>query len=115
MVAMDLFLDPELTRGATRSLFQQLRDGILSGRFAAGDRLPASRELAAQLGISRHTVNTVYGRLVAEGFAEGRAGGGTVVGQVGRVERRPLRPAAIVPNRVAEREPQTLEASQHAR
>jgi GntR family transcriptional regulator/MocR family aminotransferase len=115
MVAIDLFLDPEMKRGATRSLFQQLRDGILSGRFAAGDRLPASRELAAQLGISRHTVTTVYGRLVAEGFAEGRAGGGTVVGHVARVERRPLRPAAIVPHRVAEREPHTLEAPQRAR
>ena len=42
MVAMDLFLDPEQKRGATRALFQQLRDGILSGRFAAGDRLPPS-------------------------------------------------------------------------
>ena len=77
---MDLFLDPEQKRGATRALFVQLRDGILSGRFAAGDRLPASRELAGQLGVSRHTVTTVYGRLVAEGFLEGRAGGGTAVG-----------------------------------
>ena len=65
MVAMDLFLDPEQKRGATKALFQQLRDGILTGRFAAGDRLPASRDLAAQLSVSRHTVTTVYGRLVA--------------------------------------------------
>src|SRR6188472_416101 len=108
---MDLFIDPEQPRGATHALFDQLRDGIVTGRFAAGDRLPASRELAAQLGISRHTVTTVYGRLVAEGFAEGRAGGGTVVGHVARVERRSLRPAAIVPHRVAEREPRTLEAT----
>ncbi len=115
MVAMDLFLDPEQKRGATKALFQQLRDGILTGRFAAGDRLPASRDLAAQLSVSRHTVTTVYGRLVAEGFAEGRAGGGTVVAQVTRLERRPRRPAAIVPHRVAESEPQTLESSQAAR
>jgi GntR family transcriptional regulator/MocR family aminotransferase len=102
MVAMDLFLDPDQKRGATKALFVQLRDGILHGRFAAGDRLPPSRELASQLGISRHTVTTVYGRLVAEGFAEGRAGGGTVVGQVVRTERRPARPAAIVPKRVVD-------------
>ena len=101
MVAMDLFLDPEQKRGASNALFQQLRDGILSGRFAAGDRLPPSRELAAQLGISRSTVTTVYGRLVAEGFAEGRAGGGTVVGEVTRTQRRLRRPAAIV--RIASR------------
>src|SRR6187200_2851134 len=102
MVAMDLFLDPEQKRGATRSLFQQLRDGILSGRFAAGERLPASRELAEQLGVSRHTVTTVYGRLVAEGFLEGRAGGGTVVAEVARTERRQVRPAAIVPHRMVD-------------
>lgn len=102
MVAIDVFLDPDQKRGATKSLFLQLRDGILTGRFAAGDRLPASRELAGQLGISRHTVTTVYGRLVAEGFAEGRAGGGTVVGHVARTERRPVRPAAIMPKRVVD-------------
>ena len=102
MVAVDVFLDPEQKRGATKALFVQLRDGILNGRFAAGDRLPASRGLAAQLGISRHTVTTVYGRLVAEGFAEGHAGGGTVVGQVAPTQRRPVRPAAIVPHRVVE-------------
>jgi GntR family transcriptional regulator/MocR family aminotransferase len=105
MVAIDLFLDPDQRRGATNALFVQLRDGILTGRFAAGDRLPASRELAGQLGISRHTVTTVYGRLVAEGFAEGRAGGGTIVGQVARPGRRPTRPAAIVPHRVVESDP----------
>src|SRR4051812_26053176 len=102
MVAIDLFLDPDQQCGATKALFLQLRDGILAGRFAAGDRLPPSRELAGQLGISRHTVTTVYGRLVAEGFAEGRAGGGTIVGHVARTGGRPTRPAAIVPHRVVE-------------
>ena len=115
MVAMDLFLDPEQKRGASNALFQQLRDGILSGRFAAGDRLPPSRELAAQLGISRSTVTTVYGRLVAEGFAEGRAGGGTVVGEVTRTQRRLRRPAAIVPHRVAESDPPLNESVRGAR
>src|SRR6478752_3484466 len=96
---MDLFIDPEQTRGATHALFDQLRDGIVTGRFAAGDRLPASRELATQLGISRHTVTTVYGRLVAEGFVEGRAGGGSFVGSVVGQVHRPTRPAAIAPHR----------------
>ena len=114
MVAVDLFLDPEQKRGATRALFTQLRDGILSGRFAAGDRLPATRELAAQLGVSRHTVTTVYGRLVAEGFLEGRAGGGTVVGQVARTEPRPIRPAAIVPYRTLEVDTGMVDSAQAA-
>ena len=95
----DLFLDPDQKRGATRTLFLQLRDGILAGRFTAGDRLPSSRELANQLGISRHTVTTVYGRLAAEGFIEGRAGGGSFVGAVTTARHRPARPAAISPHR----------------
>lgn len=109
---MDLFLDPDLKRGATKALFGQLRDAISSGRLAAGDRLPASRELASQLGISRHTVTTVYGRLVAEGFLEGRAGGGTVVREVARAARRPVRPAAIVPRRVVDVETGLTDSSQ---
>ena len=78
---MDLFVDVNGKRGATRRLFEQLRDGIVSGRLAVGDRLPPSRDLAADLGISRHTVTTVYGRLTAEGYVEGRAGGGSFVGR----------------------------------
>lgn len=101
---MDLFLDTDTERGTTEALFTQLRDGIVAGRFQPGDRLPASRELAGRLGISRHTVTTVYGRLVAEGFLEGRAGGGTYVGEVTRSKSRARRPAAISPRRLVELE-----------
>jgi GntR family transcriptional regulator/MocR family aminotransferase len=101
---MDLFLETDTDRGTTEALFTQLREGILAGRFQPGDRLPASRELAGRLGISRHTVTTVYGRLVAEGFLEGRAGGGTFVGEVTRSGRRARPPAAISPRRLVELE-----------
>jgi len=76
---VDLFLDPIDGRNASRDLFQQLRVAIETGRLAAGDRLPPSREVAEQLGLARSTVTTVYGRLVAEGFVEGRAGAGSFV------------------------------------
>ncbi|MGH9233034.1 MAG: GntR family transcriptional regulator, partial [Acidimicrobiales bacterium] len=76
---MELYIDPALKRGVSKALFDQIRDAVVSGRVAQGDRLPPSREIAGQLGISRHTVTTVYGRLVAEGYLEGRAGGGTFV------------------------------------
>jgi GntR family transcriptional regulator/MocR family aminotransferase len=92
---VDLFLDPAQPRGATRALFEQLRDGILSGRFAAGDRITPSRELAAQLGVSRQTVTTVYARLAAEGFIEGRAGGGSYVAHVGGERQRVAEPAVL--------------------
>lgn len=76
---MDLYLEPGTRRGVANALFDQIRAAVTTGRVAVGDRLPPSRELAAQLGISRQTVTTVYGRLVAEGYLEGRAGGGTFV------------------------------------
>ena len=73
------FLDPSGRRGAARSIYDQIRDAIESGVLGEGDPLPPSRELAAELGVSRHTVTTAYGLLVAEGYLAGRAGGGTAV------------------------------------
>ena len=76
---MDLFLDPEAAKPLAAQLYEQLRGAIAAGRLQPGDQLVPSRQLAGELGVSRHTVTTAYGRLVAEGYAEGRAGGGSVV------------------------------------
>ncbi len=76
---MDVFLDPESGKPLTGQLYEQLRLAITRGRLLPGDQLVPSRQLADELGVSRHTVTTAYGRLVAEGYAEGRAGGGSVV------------------------------------
>jgi GntR family transcriptional regulator/MocR family aminotransferase len=116
---VELYIDPALRRGVSRVLFEQIRDAVVSGRVAQGDRLPPSREIAGQLGISRHTVTTVYGRLVAEGYLEGRAGGGTFVattapaaGSATAQRRRrdgrppsPLRPAGVVTHNARSAEP----------
>lgn len=95
MAPVELFVDTSRPRGRTRALYEQLRDAILSGRVAPGERLPASRDLAHQLGVSRHTVTTVYGRLTAEGFLEGRTGGGTVVSATLAGHAPASRPAAL--------------------
>src|SRR6201996_4207967 len=76
---MDIFLDPQAGEPLSEQLYHQLRRAIASGRLLPGDQLVPSRQLAGELGVSRHTVTTAYGRLVAEGYAEGRAGGGSVV------------------------------------
>lgn len=76
---MDLFLDPRAARPLAGQLYDQLRLAINEGRLLPGDRLTPSRQLAVELGVSRHTVATAYSRLAAEGHAEGRAGGGSVV------------------------------------
>jgi GntR family transcriptional regulator / MocR family aminotransferase len=76
---VDLFLDPAAGKPLAAQLYEELRHAIAGARLQPGDQLVPSRQLAAELGVSRHTVTTAYGRLVAEGYAEGRAGGGSVV------------------------------------
>lgn len=66
-------------QGLSRQLYQWLRQRILDGQLASGTRLPASRELAAALGISRNSVMRALDQLYAEGFTEGRVGDGTYV------------------------------------
>ncbi|WP_085693766.1 MULTISPECIES: PLP-dependent aminotransferase family protein [unclassified Pseudomonas] len=66
-------------QGLSRQLYQALRLRVLDGRLASGMRLPASRDLAAALGISRNSVVRAYDQLYAEGFIEGRVGDGTYV------------------------------------
>jgi GntR family transcriptional regulator/MocR family aminotransferase len=60
-------------------LYQQLRDAILSGRLAPGSRLPSTRDLAADLDVSRNTALDAFNQLVSEGYLEGQVGDGTYV------------------------------------
>ncbi|WP_223443718.1 PLP-dependent aminotransferase family protein [Pseudomonas sp. BF-R-19] len=69
-------------QGLSRQLYQALRTRVLDGRLASGTRLPASRDLAAALAISRNSVVRAYDQLYAEGFIEGRVGDGTYVAQL---------------------------------
>ena len=62
-----------------RWLYSELRDAILTGRLKPGGRLPASRELAGRLGISRGTVLAVFDQLTAEGYIKGVVGRGSFV------------------------------------
>ena len=82
-------------QGLARQLYQALRERILDGRLAGGTRLPASRELAALLGISRNTVTRALDQLYAEGYVNGRVGDGTYVAALTRHRRAPV--AAVTP------------------
>jgi len=62
------FSPPQDGHTLQRQLLQRLKAFILDGRLPAGSRLPASRILAAQLGVSRNTVQLAYGQLTAEGY-----------------------------------------------
>src|SRR5216683_8059443 len=62
-----------------REVYQRIRSEILSGRLAAGARLPSSRTLAAELGIARGTVVTAFQMLAGEGYTVSAGARGTVV------------------------------------
>ena len=60
-------------------IYQRLRSAILSGTLRPGTKLPSTRELAAQLGVSRPTVVSAFEQLLAEGYASGKKGAGTYI------------------------------------
>jgi GntR family transcriptional regulator / MocR family aminotransferase len=62
-----------------RRIYESIRHAILSGNLISGTKLPASRNLARQLSVSRITVVNAYEQLLAEGYLEGKVGAGTFV------------------------------------
>ncbi|MBV8913801.1 MAG: winged helix-turn-helix transcriptional regulator, partial [Acetobacteraceae bacterium] len=72
-------------------VFQHVREGILSGVFPGGGRLPPTRVLADELGVARQTVVVAYERLAAEGYVRARVGAGTFV----TADLPDARPAAV--------------------
>jgi 2-aminoadipate transaminase len=69
----------------------RIREMIAGGTLKIGDRLPANRELAKQLGINRNTVMTAYEELTAEGLIESHVGRGSFISGVPEVRQK--RPA----------------------
>ena len=76
---MDLLLTLDGTGTLADRLYRELAGAIRDHRLTDGDALPPSRDLAAQLGISRSTVTLAYERLTAEGYTDARVGAGTFV------------------------------------
>jgi len=62
-----------------QQLYESLRNTILTGQIKAGWRLPSTRALSTDLGVSRSTVQLAFEQLIAEGYLEGRSGSGTYV------------------------------------
>jgi len=88
-------------------LYRLVRGSILEGRLPAGARLPSTRTVARDLGLSRTTAEEAFAQLLAEGFIERRRGSGTYVAAIesARVPLgRSLRPPGPAgPRRLAER------------
>lgn len=79
-------------------LTSALRFRIAGGRYRVGDKLPATRKLAEQLGISFHTVRKAYQQLESEGLVEARQGSGYVITDAAPLDKsaRMERGAAIL-------------------
>lgn len=71
--------DPTGPRPLYRQLYLQLRKAVLSGELPPETRLPSTRELARQLGVSRTTVVNTFEQLIAEGYLVAREGAGSFV------------------------------------
>ncbi len=71
--------DPASGVPLQEQLATHFRNAVLDGRLKPGAQLPSTRALAAEAGVSRQTAVLAYERLVAEGYAEGRAGAGMFV------------------------------------
>jgi GntR family transcriptional regulator / MocR family aminotransferase len=86
----------QVQKRASNSLYKQVYDGyrkaIVEGGLRAGQRVPSTRVLALELGISRMPVLSAYTQLLAEGYFESRVGSGTVVSR-----SLPGRPAQAEP------------------
>lgn len=89
-----LGLDPDAApaRARTAWLATQLRTAVADGRLTAGARLPASRSMANDLGMSRGTVVEAYRRLTEEGLFTTNRGGGTVVARYAASSRPAVPP-----------------------
>src|SRR5512133_1382156 len=73
-------LDRTTAEPLHQQLYRQIRDELRSGIFGdSSSRLPSSRALATDLGISRLTVNLAFSKLHAEGYLRSKAGFGTFV------------------------------------
>src|ERR1700756_566956 len=78
---IDLLLEPAHVGvpGLRARVEEGLREAIRSGRLARGTRLPPTRTLARDLGVSRGTIQQAYAQLAAEGWIAARHGSGTLV------------------------------------
>ncbi|MFJ2028573.1 PLP-dependent aminotransferase family protein [Streptosporangium sp. NPDC087985] len=97
---VDLYLEVDTATGRRSGLEHALRDAIRTGWLAPRARMPSTRKLATELGLSRGTVSAAYDQLIAEGYLTARRGSGTTVADLkaaAAVLRHGPRPDTAVP------------------
>jgi GntR family transcriptional regulator/MocR family aminotransferase len=74
-------LDRAAAEPLHQQLYRQIRDELVSGFSGSSSRLPSSRELATDIGVSRLTVSLAFSKLHAEGYLRTKLGSGTFVAE----------------------------------
>jgi GntR family transcriptional regulator/MocR family aminotransferase len=72
-------IDRKAPTALHRQIYDAYRTAIVAGSLRPGQRIPSTRVLATEIGVSRFPVLNAYSQLLAEGYLEGRVGAGTVV------------------------------------
>lgn len=111
-VLSSIKIDKTAEKKISIQLYMALRDLLLTGALTPGDRLPATRTLAQEIGVSRTTVIDAIDRLISEGLLEARVGSGTFVSEAlnARLAPKPSHAADNVVTVV----PRLSHASKHA-
>ncbi|HDR7707888.1 TPA: PLP-dependent aminotransferase family protein [Bacillus thuringiensis] len=81
-------IDRSLDISLIRQVYHQIRERILNGELQSGDKLPATRELSSELGVSRNVILEAYDQLFSEGFLVTRQGAGTFIAEGAYLEQR---------------------------
>ncbi len=111
-------LDDAASSPLYRQLYVSIRTALTEGHLSSGTRLPSTRDLADQLGVSRNTVVSAFKELKSEGYLESRVGAGTFVcdnlpEQMTRAFSSSAENAASL--QLADTESRTLSLSENAR
>src|SRR5450755_3503114 len=72
-------VDRKAPKALHRQIYDAYRTAIVDGGLYPGQRIPSTRMLALEIGVSRFPVVNAYAQLLAEGYFESRVGAGTVV------------------------------------
>ena len=85
-MSLQMHIDRDASRPIYKQIAGQIRQQIREARLPVGARLPAIRQLASTLGVTRLTIQTAYDELRAEGWIETHVGKGTFVARTARPE-----------------------------
>src|SRR5271166_6584610 len=74
-----IVVDRKAAKALHTQIYEAYRTAIVTGSLRPRQRIPSTRVLATELGVSRFPVLNAYSQLLAEGYLEGRVGAGTIV------------------------------------